>query len=162
MQYKSIPLNENYEISPVILGEGRYGKVFLGKAEKQEVAVKYESIFQKEKLLANETQILKNLISKKSSSNVGIPTFYDYIETDDGNYMVIELLGQSLKEKQKVHKFSWEEIGKIGVDLLNTFNLSTNALMFMSMLNQRIFYLENLKKIRKNYTLWIMECQNVI
>lgn len=120
MEYKSIPLHENYEISTVILGEGRYGKVFLGKLDKQEVAIKFESTFQKETLLINEAKILKSLISKNGSSDVGIPNFYESFENEDGNYMVMELLGENLKEKQKVHKFSLEEIGKIGVDILNT------------------------------------------
>lgn len=120
MNPSGVFINGKYEIFEVVLGKGGYGEVFLGKSAQEEVAIKYEREFSKEKCLANEATILKDLCSKKASKNVGIPKFYDFIPSKDGNYLILELLGQSLKERQNISPFSLEEIGKIGIDLLNS------------------------------------------
>ena len=113
-------LNGKYAISDVLIGKGAFGEVYLGKDDKQEVAIKYEKSFKKEKTLVNEIGILKELWSKKGSRNVGIPNLYETITDENGSYMVLELLGQSLSEKQKVYKFSNKQIGEMAIDLLNT------------------------------------------
>jgi hypothetical protein len=81
------------------IGEGCFGSVY--KAEnirtKELVAIKVEKRSDNVGLLKNETNIYQYLNSFKN--NVGVPRLHWFGVDNRYNYMVIQLLGESIKEK---------------------------------------------------------------
>ena len=90
---KEIIIDNKYEIQKQI-GEGMFGKIFLGrhKYNKEEVAIKID----KSILLKNEARIYRIL------SNIsGIPRLRGFGMIESYNYMVIDKLGKSLENLKK-------------------------------------------------------------
>ena len=113
-----------------LLGEGSFGKVYLGKINNDTnelVAIKAEE--QKHDYLCKESAIVKLLTSSSSSSSnaavpvVGFSKFYWY-GTDDGGkhkYLVCEALGKSLQEllTKCGGSFSLKTVIMAGLQILN-------------------------------------------
>ena len=89
-------IGNKYKIGE-ILGSGGYGTLFRARniRTNEEVAVKVEPINNNTKLLKNETKIYQYL---NSFCQKGIPKVLWYGSDKVNYYMVMELLGSSLKE----------------------------------------------------------------
>ncbi len=95
-----------------ILGSGGYGTLFRARNVRtnEEVAVKVEPINNNTKLLKNETKIYQYL---NSFCQKGIPKVLWYGSDKVNYYMVMELLGSSLKE------VNYSTIQLIGIQIVN-------------------------------------------
>ena len=90
---KEVIIDNKYKIQKQI-GEGMFGKIFLGKHNynNEEVAIKID----KSILLKNEARIYRIL------SNIsGIPRLRGFGMIENYNYMVIDKLGKSLENLKK-------------------------------------------------------------
>ena len=109
-------INNKYKLLSV-LGQGDFGLVYKGKNIRTdvEVAIKVEPIIYDLKLLKNEANIyiyLKNV--------VGIPIVKWYGKDDINYYMVLELLGNSLKGiVNKMRVLSFQVICQIIVKVID-------------------------------------------
>ena len=104
-------IGNKYKIGD-ILGSGGYGTLFRARniRTNEEVAVKVEPINNNTKLLKNETKIYQYL---NSFCQKGIPKVLWYGSDKDNYYMVMELLGYSLKEVN----YSTNQL--IGIQIIN-------------------------------------------
>ena len=104
-------IGNKYKIGD-ILGSGGYGTLFRARniRTNEEVAVKVEPINNNTKLLKNETKIYQYL---NSFCQKGIPKVLWYGSDKDNYYMVMELLGYSLKE------VNYSTIQLIGIQIIN-------------------------------------------
>ena len=78
------------------IGSGAFGDIYKGINinKNKEIAIKCERIKNgHSSQLKNETEILNFL-----QGGLGIPKFYDYIQTSKYNFMIMELLGPNLDE----------------------------------------------------------------
>jgi serine/threonine protein kinase len=108
-------INDKYLILDKI-GSGTFGSIYKGQniRTKEYVAIKIERISDDLKLLKNESNIYQYL---RNCS--GIPTVKWFGKDDKYYYMIINLLGISLKDmKQKINDFSLSLILKIGIKIL--------------------------------------------
>jgi len=105
-------IGNKYKIGDM-LGSGGYGTLFRARNVRtnEEVAVKVEPINNNTKLLKNETKIYQYL---NSFCQKGIPKVLWYGSDKVNYYMVMELLGSSLKEE--VNKST---IQLIGIQIIN-------------------------------------------
>jgi serine/threonine protein kinase len=103
-------IGNKYKIGD-ILGSGGYGTLFRARniRTNEEVAVKVEPINNNTKLLKNETKIYQYL---NSFCQKGIPKVLWYGSDKVNYYMVMELLGSSLKEVNS-------SIQLIGIQIIN-------------------------------------------
>jgi serine/threonine protein kinase len=106
-----IIIGNKYKIGDM-LGSGGYGTLFRARNVRtnEEVAVKVEPINNNTKLLKNETKIYQYL---NSFCQKGIPKVLWYGSDKVNYYMVMELLGSSLKEVNK------STIQLIGIQIIN-------------------------------------------
>jgi len=104
-------IGNKYKIGD-ILGSGGYGTLFRARNVRtnEEVAVKVEPINNNTKLLKNETKIYQYL---NSFCQKGIPKVLWYGSDKVNYYMVMELLGSSLKE------VNYSTIQLIGIQIVN-------------------------------------------
>ena len=106
-----IHLQNKYLFKNTEFKEGGFGKVYFGKEMKNDYncAIKFESEIRKEKCLAHEFEVYKE-IQKNSLASKKFPHIYDFIEDDFGSYLVMELLGDNLEELFTlcVQKFSFK------------------------------------------------------
>jgi serine/threonine protein kinase len=104
-------IGNKYKIGD-ILGSGGYGTLFraINVRTNEEVAVKVEPINNNTKLLKNETKIYQYL---NSFCQKGIPKVLWYGSDKVNYYMVMELLGSSLKE------VNYSTIQLIGIQIVN-------------------------------------------
>jgi serine/threonine protein kinase len=81
------------------IGEGCFGSIYKSEniRTRELVAIKVEKRSSNMGLLKNETKIYQYLNSFKN--NIGIPKLYWFGVDDKNNYMVIELLGKSIREE---------------------------------------------------------------
>lgn len=88
------------------LGDGAFSEVFAvqDKRNFKIRALKRETKPTPHDLLKHEANVLKTL------SNIdGIPKFYEYIETEEYNYMIMQKLGESVQTKlEEAGSFSLE------------------------------------------------------
>jgi len=108
-------ISNKYEILEQI-GEGGFGKIYKGRNIRtgENVAIKVEPIANQTKLLKNETKIYQYL-----ASGEGIPQIKWFGVDDKNNYMVVNLLGDSLLTlKQKYNTFSLKVVLQIGKQIL--------------------------------------------
>jgi casein kinase I family protein HRR25 len=108
-------ISNKYEILEKI-GEGGFGKIYKGRNVRtgENVAIKVEPIANQTKLLKNETKIYQYL-----ASGDGIPQIKWFGVDDTNNYMVVNLLGDSLSSlKEKYNTFSLKVVLQIGKQIL--------------------------------------------
>ncbi len=107
----------NYELVNKI-GSGSFGEVFIVKNNKDKgiFAAKIEESNNKNRL-KSEYNIYKK-INKNNDIN-GIPKIYNFIQTEDYNIMIMELLGPSLESvfDKCDRKFSINTLFKLSIDL---------------------------------------------
>lgn len=91
----SFSLLENYVILEQI-GSGSFGEVYLAQYKYGGyVAVKVEDK-KKAQRIYNEYKIYRHL--HKSNFNTGLPKIYDFLQSNEYNIMVMQLLGPSLED----------------------------------------------------------------
>jgi len=101
------------------LGSGSFGNVFLSyDKDGNPYATKIEELQKNKKSrLKFEFEIYKYLF--KCGFIIGIPKVYDYIQLNDYNLLIMELLGKSLEEKfnECRRKFQICTILRLGIDI---------------------------------------------
>ena len=105
------------------IGEGSFGSIFKGIniRTSELVAVKVESISSGNKLLKNESKIYQYL-----NSIDGIPKVRWFGKDFINNYMVLDLLGESLESlKQRKKVFSLKLVLQIGNQILTLLEMNT-------------------------------------
>jgi len=105
------------------LGCGTFGEIYKGKNTKLNIniAIKCESLKNNNhQRLKYEAGVLKYLNCGQYPPPLGIPTLYDFISTQDYNYMMMELLGPSLEDLFNLceRKFSLKTILSLGDQML--------------------------------------------
>jgi serine/threonine protein kinase len=105
------------------IGHGSYGEIYKGVniRTKEYVAIKIENIQHGKRLLKNEAIIYKYLNNCK-----GIPTIKWFGVDTQHNYMIINLLGNTLeylKQQQPNNTFNISLILKIGIQILELLQL---------------------------------------
>lgn len=99
------------------IGQGAFGSIYEGENIRtgEKVAIKIEPIKQQTKLLKNETKIYQYLGSVKH----GVPIVKWFGVDDENNYLVMNLLGESLqRQREKTGPFSLCNTLNIGIQLL--------------------------------------------
>ena len=103
------------------IGSGSFGEIYKGEniRTKEMVAIKMELIDSDMKMIANESRIYQYLKGSKLEGNTGFPTVKWYGIHENHYYMVMNLLGESLKDLQKVNtRFSLKMTIHIGIKML--------------------------------------------
>ena len=99
-----------------ILGEGTFGMIFKCASSDGLCAFKFEKKrYGRRSLLKAEAEIMKGL------KGYGIPRIMSYIEQDDYNIMIMELLGKSLEGLAKQYsdeKLSLKTVCMLGIEML--------------------------------------------
>jgi serine/threonine protein kinase len=107
----------NYELTNKI-GSGSFGEVFIikNKKDKKMYAAKIEETKNKNRL-KSEYNIYKKV--NKNNEIAGIPKVYNFIETEEYNVMIMELLGPSLESiyENCNRKFSLNTMFKLSIDM---------------------------------------------
>jgi serine/threonine protein kinase len=110
---------KNYELINKI-GSGSFGEVYIIKnnSDNKIYAAKIEESHNKNRL-RSEYNIYKKI--NKDNQVSGIPKIYNYIQTEDYNIMIMELLGPSLESlfENCDKKFSFNCLFKIANDMFN-------------------------------------------
>ena len=99
------------------LGAGDFGSIYEGENLRtgEKVAVKVEPIKNQTKLLKNETKIYQYLGNVKQ----GVPCVKWFGVDAVNNYMVMNLLGESLHDRrEKCGRFSLSETARVGIQLV--------------------------------------------
>jgi|SaaInlStandDraft_5_1057022.scaffolds.fasta_scaffold10223_5 serine/threonine protein kinase len=116
-------VERKYEILSKI-GEGTFGKIFKGRNinNKSIVAIKIEKSVES-KLLFNEAKIYKNL-----EGMLGIPRILSFGKEGIFNYLVIDLLDESLEELRSIcgGKLSLKCVLNVGLQLLSRIEMFHN------------------------------------
>ena len=116
-------VERKYEILSKI-GEGSFGKIFKGMNinNKSIVAIKIEKSVES-KLLFNEAKIYKNL-----EGMLGIPRILSFGKEGIFNYLVIDLLDESLEELRSIcgGKLSLKCVLNVGLQLLSRIEMFHN------------------------------------
>ena len=98
------------------LGEGSFGMIFKAEGPNGEVAFKFEKKRpNKKSLLKNESQVMIYLKGK------GIPSIEQYVEEENFNIMIMQLLGKSLEnllKNSKNKKLSLKTICLLGIEIV--------------------------------------------
>lgn len=109
----------NYELTNKI-GSGSFGEVFIikNKKDKKMYAAKIEETKNKNRL-KSEYNIYKKV--NKNNEITGIPNVYNFIETEEYNIMIMELLGPSLESiyENCGRKFSLNTMFKLSIDIFS-------------------------------------------
>ena len=109
-------INKKYTLLEKI-GEGSFGSIYRGQniRTKEYVAIKVEPIKNETKLLKNESIVYQYL-----NNSQGIPSVKWFGKDTKNNYMVIDLLGQSLQSLKNVsERFSLQLVLQIGIQVIN-------------------------------------------
>ena len=121
---EEIALGNNYTLElGDKLGSGSFGEIYKGKNIKlnKEVVIKCEPIKDNHhQRLKYESGVLKYLNRGGSYPPLGIPTIYDFINYEDYNYMVMELLNPSLEDlfEECGRKYSLKTILSLGDQMI--------------------------------------------
>ena len=98
------------------LGEGTFGMIFKCESTDGLCAFKFEKKrYGRKSLLRGESEVMKEL------QGYGIPKIHSYVENNDYNIMIMELLGKSLEGliRQFVdEKLSLKTVCMLGIDIL--------------------------------------------
>jgi len=104
------------------LGSGSFGEIYKGKniILNIDIAIKCESLHRKHQRLKYESGVLKYLQGGKYPPPMGIPALYDFLISENFNYMMMELLGPSLEDLFEIfhNKFSLKTILSLGDQML--------------------------------------------
>ena len=121
---KEIVLGNNYILElKHKLGSGAFGEIYKGKniTLNMDIAIKCESIKNNHhQRLKYEAGVLKYLNCGQYPPPLGIPALYDFIPSQNYNYMIMELLGPSLEDLFDLcgRKFSLKTILSLGDQML--------------------------------------------
>lgn len=85
------------------IGSGAFGEIWeaLDTKTKTKVAVKFEDVDMKKQQLYSECRIYMTLLAEDHISNRRIPRVHHYHSQSGKNYMVMDLLGDSLESLMK-------------------------------------------------------------
>ena len=104
------------------LGGGTYGEIYKGRniILNIDIAIKCESLQSKHQRLKYESGVLKYLQGGKYPPPIGIPALYDFLTSENFNYMMMELLGPSLEDLFDIfhNKFSLKTILSLGDQMI--------------------------------------------
>jgi len=109
-------ISKKYKLVDII-GNGEFGQIFKAQNIRtgQYVAVKQEPMDNNGfKLLKNETKIYQYL-----NNAVGFPRVFWFGIFENNYYMVISLLGKSLRKKRELGRFSLEDVCAIGIQMIS-------------------------------------------
>ncbi len=110
---------DNYELINKI-GSGSFGEVYIAKnkIDNKMYAAKIEENKDKNRL-KSEYNIYKKI--NKNNKIDGIPKVYNFIQTEEYNILIMELLGPSLENKfdDNQKKISIQCLFKLGLDMIN-------------------------------------------
>ena len=99
------------------LGSGSFGNIYKGinNLTKEEIAIKCESNKRHHPILKYEAGVLRYL-----QGGIGIPELYQYISSENYNFMLMELLGKSLEDLFELceRKFTLKTILSLGDQML--------------------------------------------
>ncbi len=121
---EEISLGANYTLQlKHKLGSGSFGEIYKGKNKKLniDIAIKCESVKNnRHQRLKYEASVLKYLNGGEYPPPLGIPALYDFIQSEEYNYMMMDLLNQSLEDLFDLcgRKFSLKTILSLGDQML--------------------------------------------
>lgn len=99
----------------IIIGQGSFGKVYKGKFNQMDVAIKIGK---------RNSLYFENIILRSHIVGSGIPKVYKYGRIDEMDYMIMELLGNSLDKLLNDGKISSKNtIYNIGLQILQRLQL---------------------------------------
>jgi serine/threonine protein kinase len=113
-----IKFSDNYKTIKK-LGSGSFGEVYLAEDNSGNLyAAKVEERDKKNRLKC-EYNIYKKILHRNDI--LGIPKIYGYLETQDYNIMIMELLGKSLENlfQEKEKCFELNVVYKLGIDIID-------------------------------------------
>lgn len=120
MTDKNNDLLNNKYIILISVGKGAFGEVYKATriSDNIDVAMKIEKRRSTITRLIPEYKIYQKLFSRKCRS--GIPRIYEFIQTDDYNIMIMELLGDSLEDIFNAvgRKFSISTVLFLGINII--------------------------------------------
>jgi serine/threonine protein kinase len=106
------------------ISEGEFGEVFEGEniRSNEKVAIKFEYKNDNIKMLKNEAKIYQYL-----KNNEGFPQLKWFGSTDNLNYLVIDLLGDSLKKRIDLYKcLPLKTVILLGIQMINCIRILHN------------------------------------
>ena len=119
-----ISLGTNYTLQlKNKLGSGSFGEIYKGKNKNLniDIAIKCESVKNnRHQRLKYEASVLKYLNGGGYPPPLGIPALYDFIQNEEYNYMMMDLLNPSLEDLFDLcgRKFSLKTILSLGDQML--------------------------------------------